>query len=218
MGSPPATSSSSSSSSISQTPNPINNNPQLQNITNFIPIKLKKENHILWKSLFLPVLTSFDLLKFVDGSSECPPKLIKSSDPAATDGVIINPDYTQWIKSDQTLLIWMNATISEELLPYVIGCPTSRSLWITLERRLGHLSHSHIHQLRNRLQNVRKGNSSIATYLQQVKQITDGLAASGNIVEDSDLVFHILNGLSNDYDSFSTSVRLRDPPISSDVT
>ncbi|KAL5715966.1 hypothetical protein ACHQM5_017716 [Ranunculus cassubicifolius] len=57
----------------------------------------------------------------------------------------------------------------------------------------------------------------MASYLQQIKEITDGLAAAGNIVEDIDLVFHILTGLSSDYDSFSTAILVKDPLITSEV-
>ncbi|KAL5715567.1 RING-type E3 ubiquitin transferase [Ranunculus cassubicifolius] len=212
--------SSSSTSSINQSPtqNPnLNPFPSFQNITNFIPIKLQKDNYNLWMSLFLPVLRSFDLMKFVDGSFPCPVPSIPSTDLVGNTTQIPNPDYLSWVKLDQTLLIWMNTTISEDILPYVIGISTSRALWVTLENRLAALSRAHILQLKHRLQNVRKGNQSIALYLQQIKAITDGLAAAGSIVDDIDLVFHILNGLSSEFDSFSTSIRLRDPPVTSDV-
>ncbi|KAL5712293.1 hypothetical protein ACHQM5_014482 [Ranunculus cassubicifolius] len=137
-----------SSSSSSTTSNPSTNplHLPLQNITNFIPIKLKERNFLLWKSLFLPVLRTFDLMKFIDGSSTCPPKFIQSPNPGTAATPIINPEYLTWVKTDQTLLIWLNATISEEVLPYVIGCEDSFSLWNNLETRLAHLSHSLILQ------------------------------------------------------------------------
>ncbi|KAL5703557.1 hypothetical protein ACHQM5_022091 [Ranunculus cassubicifolius] len=177
----PGSSSSTSSVNQSPTPNPnFNPFPSFQNITNFIPIKLQKDNYNLWMSLFLPVLRSFDLMKFVDGSFPCPVPTIPSEDLVGNITQIPNPEYLSWVKLDQTLLIWMNATISEEILPYVIGIRSSRSLWITLENRLAALSRTHVLQLKQRLQNVRKGNQTIAQYLQQIKAITDGLAAAGS--------------------------------------
>ncbi|KAL5704711.1 hypothetical protein ACHQM5_023101 [Ranunculus cassubicifolius] len=156
-------------------------------------------------------------MKFVDGTSICPPKFIQSTDPDANTNPTINPDYYTWIKSDQTLMIWLNATISEEILPYSVGCHDSFSLWNTLETRLAHLSRSHILQLKSQLQQIRKGDSTVTQYLQRIREITENLAAAGHIVDDLDLVFHILDGLPSDFDSFSTSMRVRDPPVTSDV-
>ncbi|KAL5701533.1 ABC-type xenobiotic transporter [Ranunculus cassubicifolius] len=214
--SPKTPSSSSSSTFTSPASNPYQQQtPTLQNITNFIPVKLKRENYLLWSSLFIAVLNCFDLMKFIDGSSPCPVKMVKRTDSQGVETLDLNPDYLNWVRSDQTLMIWLNATISEELLPFTIGFSSSRDLWKTLHNRLATISQSHIHQLKARLQTVRKGSSSIASYLQQIKEITDALAAAGTIVEDTDLVFHILNGLSSEYDSFSTAIRVKDPPITS---
>ncbi|KAL5717462.1 non-specific serine/threonine protein kinase [Ranunculus cassubicifolius] len=114
-------------------------------------------------------------------------------------------------------MMWLNATISESYLPYVIGIGSARELWIALERRFAQLSRTHVLQLRSRLQSLRKGSSSITTYLQQIKEIADNLAAAGTPIQDLDSVFYILNGLPPEYDSFATSIRVREPVVNSDV-
>ncbi|KAL5725644.1 hypothetical protein ACHQM5_008767 [Ranunculus cassubicifolius] len=46
--------------------------------------------------------------------------------------------------------------------------------------------------------------------------LINSLTAAGNPIHDTDLVFHILNGLPPQYDSFATSIRVRDPVVTSD--
>ncbi|KAL5716461.1 hypothetical protein ACHQM5_018148 [Ranunculus cassubicifolius] len=184
----------------------------IQNIATFVPIKLGKDNFNTWQSLFIPVLRSFNLISLVDGTSECPPSFITDSDGKQ----IINPDYLEWQQLDQLIQIWINATVSEAYLPYIVGISSAQELWKTLETRFATLTRSHVLQLRSRLQAIRKGSSSITNYLQQIKEISDSLAASGNRINDYDLVFHILNGLPSEYDAFATSIRVREPIVSSD--
>lgn len=61
-----------------------------------------------------------------DGSFMCPPQYIVLT---GKDGLIVttlNLEYETWQLKDQTILIWLNATISDSLLSYVIGFSTSR--------------------------------------------------------------------------------------------
>ncbi|KAL5719956.1 hypothetical protein ACHQM5_012675 [Ranunculus cassubicifolius] len=171
------------------------------NINNYVPVKLKPENYLLWKTLFMPVLEYFELLGHLDGSDPCPSKL-------STNGSE-NPDHFTWIKRDKTLMIWLNATIHESVLPYTIGCCSSKQLWDLMEKRFANLSQAHVHQLKFELQSLKQGDSSISTYLQTIKSVADALAAAGSPLSDSDLVSHTLNGLSKDFDVFVTSIRVR---------
>ncbi|OVA10980.1 hypothetical protein BVC80_351g1 [Macleaya cordata] len=66
----------------------------VSNISNLVPIKLTRENYILWKSVFLPILRSYNLLRFVDGSHPCPSRLV--TDAAGKDTQATNPDFTEW--------------------------------------------------------------------------------------------------------------------------
>ncbi|KAL5719470.1 hypothetical protein ACHQM5_012242 [Ranunculus cassubicifolius] len=178
------------------------------NINNYVPVKLKPENYLLWKTLFMPVLEYFELLGHLDGSDPCPSKL-------STNGSE-NPDHFTWIKRDKTLMIWLNATIHESVLPYTIGCCSSKQLWDLMEKRFANLSQAHVHQLKFKLQSLKQGDSSISTYLQTIKSVADALAAAGSPLSNSDLVSHTLNGLSKDFDVFVTSIRVRAGFITSD--
>lgn len=68
---------------------------------------------------FLARSCYFEVIDLVNGSSMCPPKYLtlNTSQLATTP----NPEYLKWIKVDQLLMIWIHATISKTLLPYVIS-------------------------------------------------------------------------------------------------
>jgi hypothetical protein len=54
--------------------------------------------------------------------------------------------------------------------------------------------------LRDRLQNVKKGNSTAEQYLAEIKGLADKLAAINHPVPESEIVTRMLNGLQNDPD------------------
>lgn len=61
--------------------------------------------------------------------------------------------------------------------------------------------------LRNQLQSIRRGNRSVEEYLQQIKSITDNLAAINERVSTSVIIMHILNELGRNYNNFVTSAQ-----------
>ena len=71
---------------------PTNGNVNIQNVCNFIPIKLTRENYLLWKSLFLPILRSFDVIDYIDGTTPCPSQYLPIEVGQSTAN--INPAYT----------------------------------------------------------------------------------------------------------------------------
>ena len=107
----------------------------------------------------------------------------------------LNPAYVSWYENDQNILIWLNSTLFESLIPYTVGVNSARDLWMKLESRLATASQSHIHELRSRLCNLTKGNSTAAQYLQQIEAIAEALAGAGSPGDDSDLIFVTLHGL-----------------------
>lgn len=101
------------------------------------------------------------------------------------------------------LPIWLIASLSEPVLPFTVGSTCASSLWLILERRLATLTRSHVLQLKRRIQTIQKGSLSITDYLQQIKVVADALAAAGAPLDDSDLVAHILHGLTDDYEALN---------------
>lgn len=84
--------------------------------THFITIKLILENYLLWKVQIMPFLNGHKLFSYVDGT-------IPMSLPMV-DG-FVNPEYTKWVLQDQLIVLVINASFSNTLLPQVRVCTTS---------------------------------------------------------------------------------------------
>ena len=95
-------------------------------INHLISVKLDGSNYLGWVSKFLPVLRSNDLLGIVDGSEPCPPKFLVDSNGQTTSTA--DPKFLLWNKKDLYLLSWLNATLSETILPTVFGLNTSKEV------------------------------------------------------------------------------------------
>ncbi|KAF6165986.1 hypothetical protein GIB67_012883 [Kingdonia uniflora] len=180
----------------------LNNNTTfiISNISQPVSIKLDRHNYLLWKSQFMSVLKGHGLVDFVDGTHPCPNEFLPNLEGKETAAV--NPKYTKWHRQDQNLLSWINATLSETVLPYVVGLPTSEIVWATLDRRFSALSRSHIMQLKDQIHSVKKGMFSASKYLLNIKQLSDRLAYVGKPMDDVDLVLVTLNGLPSEFASF----------------
>ncbi|XP_016650447.1 PREDICTED: uncharacterized protein LOC107881345 [Prunus mume] len=200
---PSSSSSSSSLSTFSASAIPSHH------IATLIPVKLNRDNYLLWKSLFTPILQNADLYGLLDGSDQCPPQFLPTLES--------NPAYPTWVARDRTCKIWLHAAISESVLPYTVGCSSAQSLWDNLEKRFSAITRSHILQLKGQLQTLKKGSDPMMLYLEKIKALADGLAAAGAPLADLDLIAHILRGLPPEYDSFGTSIRVRSDPIDPDA-
>ncbi|KAM1522925.1 hypothetical protein ACFX10_012995 [Malus domestica] len=113
-------------------------------------------------------------------------------------------------------MIWINSTLSEDLLPLTVGLDDSRSLWQSLECRFSGVSRTHIHSLRSKIQTIQKGDSSMTNYLNSLKEIFYKHVAAGEPISESDLIAYILYGLSDEYESFVDSIETRLEPVNPD--
>ncbi|CAL2240051.1 unnamed protein product [Prunus armeniaca] len=156
------------------------NNSQTSNVVpppsipSIVNIKLDRSNYPLWLAYIVPLLKSRDLLSFVDGTSECPPKTIARS-------TTVNPAYTTWVQQDQLILSWINSSLTPSVLFTVSRNQTSRTTWQALEHRYASASHNNILHLHNELLRTMKGDLSVRDYLDFMNAIHDNLAwkASG---------------------------------------
>ena len=191
-------------------PSPISGASQaasvtIQNIGSLVSIKLTTTNYLTWSALFAPIFRRYNLTRIVEGSVPSPPQFVTASN----NDRILNPHYVTWFENDQNILIWINSTLSDSLIPYTVGVHSSRELWAKLESRLAAASQSHIHKLRSRLRSLTKGDSSAAQFLQQIEAIADALASAEAPIEDSELISDILHGLPPEYDSFVDAIQFR---------
>jgi hypothetical protein len=150
------------------------------------------------------VLKSHDLLGFVDDSEPCPAKFLPSTD--GKESTDLNPEYLLWVKKDQFVLSWLNASLIEKVLSTTYGIDTSRrQLWMALSSRYASQSHSRVQQLQRQLQNLHQGSKTCTEYLREAKLLTDQLAAIGQPIDKDNLISYLLGGLNASYTTFITT-------------
>ena len=94
-------------------------------------VKLDWNNFLLWKSVIVPTVKGHDLDGYLFGTQPIPEKMISIMEKYGETKFILNPVYVKWVRTDQRLLCWLLSSISESVLPKVVG-PTNET-WKTLE-------------------------------------------------------------------------------------
>uniref|UniRef100_A0A2N9G3H1 Retrotransposon Copia-like N-terminal domain-containing protein n=1 Tax=Fagus sylvatica TaxID=28930 RepID=A0A2N9G3H1_FAGSY len=128
-------SSPSSSSSINTNTDsaaPINRPTSILTPSNHLQLKLTKNNYLSWKTVIIPYINGNKILHHVDNDSVVPPQYIAS--PSSPTDLVLNPAYASWFEIDQLLLSVLMSTISESLVPYLVGLTSSRAVWLALEK------------------------------------------------------------------------------------
>ncbi|KAM1807476.1 hypothetical protein ACFX11_030477 [Malus domestica] len=107
-------------------PNPnsaISSSITIQNIGSMVLIKLTTTNYLTWSALFTSIFCRYNLTGLIDGTMMAPPKYLLDSSGNGT--ATLNPAYVAWFENDQNILIWINSTLSEFLIPYIVGESTA---------------------------------------------------------------------------------------------
>ncbi|CAB4302602.1 unnamed protein product [Prunus armeniaca] len=177
---------------------------EIECFLDLVPVQLTRTNYFLWKPLFIRTLKAYDLDLFniMEGVEQCPPQFATNEERDE------NPAYTDWIMKDQTCMAVITTTLSKSVLPYTLGCTSSRALWLNLEIRFTTAAKSHCLRLKARMQSLKKGwMQSMEKYLNLAEEIANELAAGGYPLEDCDYVGHVLRGLPSHYDDFVAWMR-----------
>jgi hypothetical protein len=203
-------SSSSSSSPINTTTDstaPMNRPTSILTPSNHLQLKLTKDNYLSWKTVIIPYINGNKILHHVDNDSAVPPQYIAS--PSSPTTLVLNPAYASWFEIDQLLLSVLMSTISESLVPSLVGLSSSRAVWLALEKMFSSQSRARVMTTRYTLATLKKGNLTITDYFQKAKACTDLLASIGEPISDSAITSYILAGLPHDYDSLIATVNTR---------
>ncbi|GAV81121.1 UBN2_3 domain-containing protein, partial [Cephalotus follicularis] len=172
----------------------------------FLSIKLNASNYLIWRSQFLALLRGYDLLSYVDGTTQPPPTQLDDGSP--------NPTYILWHKQDQLLLSSLLSSLTESVHAQVVGLESSHAVWQYLSSAFSSQSQVRIMQLRLSLHSLKKGADSMSSYLLKANSISGELFLASKPVSDDDMVLYILGGLSSEYASLVTSITTRVAPIS----
>ncbi|CAL1355331.1 unnamed protein product [Linum trigynum] len=115
----------------------------------------------------LPLLTSFDLSKFVDGSFPAPDRLLPGGE--------LNPAYTAWLRRDQLVFSWIAGSLTDSVLSRLVGCCTALDAWTRLALAYGSGNRQTLRSLRTQLGELSRGSDSCAKYLTRAQEIADRL-------------------------------------------
>ncbi|GAV87184.1 UBN2_3 domain-containing protein, partial [Cephalotus follicularis] len=141
------------------------------NIGNFVTLKLKQNNYLLWETQILSLIESQDILDFIIGETPSPTPEIQQN-----GNQIPNPDYTSWVKTDRLIKTWITGTLSEEVLGHAVGTKSSKDLWTVLNEAFSQASEARELELQSKMQYHQKTDSmTITEYINEFKSIFDQL-------------------------------------------
>ncbi|WVZ49971.1 hypothetical protein U9M48_001277 [Paspalum notatum var. saurae] len=185
---------------------------QSVNITSLINIRLDMTStaYRRWRRLFNVVLGRFNLLPHVDGTPARP------NDPL-------------WIQEDLTVLMWLHATLADDLFDMVSDDNLSaHGVWTRIADFFLGNRDSRAVQLEQDLHNLEQGDMSAAAYCHRLKTLADALADCGRQVGDRPLVHQLIRGLNPKYHvlkqmlpqmpTFPTFIQARDQLIVAENT
>ncbi|KAM1206471.1 hypothetical protein FF1_007111 [Malus domestica] len=111
------------------------------------------------------------------------------------------------------ILSWINGSLTAFVLFVMVSKRTARATWEALEQRYASTSQNRILFLRNELLQTKKGDLSVADYLDRMNAIADNLALAGHPVSDDELVQIVLNNLGPAFEMTVSAAQARDNPI-----
>ncbi|KAL4388539.1 hypothetical protein GQ457_09G023790 [Hibiscus cannabinus] len=178
--------------------------------TKKINVTLDDQNYLLWHQQVYLTIKTHRLLKFIDSTDQTPSKYITQN------GVVcINPEFELFEEQDGALATWLLSTVSQSVLPHLIGLNTASGIWHTLHRLYSSKTTSRLMSYRRLLHSQKKGDLSMQEYLMKIKSLCDNLANSGEKISEHEHIIAILNGLPSEYDSVITVITAN--PTSSDL-
>jgi hypothetical protein len=152
----------------------------LNNMSNLMSIKLDSMNYMLWKLQISAILDAYSMIEHLDGSTQQPRQFIVNEDGDQT----LNPAFLIWRKKDKALLTLLLSTLSSPVLAMVVGTTTAQEVWNRLEEKFTCTARANVLNLKLELQGIKKGNDSINSYLQRIKNTRDKLSAVGVLVDN----------------------------------
>ncbi|RZC79716.1 hypothetical protein C5167_042292, partial [Papaver somniferum] len=126
----------------------------LTDMINMLSFKLDETNYLIWRCSLKSALESQDMFRYVDPMVPIPPTETLDS---ITNKLIPNPEYEEWVKTDEYILSQMERTITEPILSQISGLKTSRDVYNHLEKSYFDEHSARVPELRHRLLTSQKG-------------------------------------------------------------
>ena len=95
-----------------------------------------------------------------------PPHYLTKDDRVADQ---VSPEYETWEVQDQTLLVWLQSTLSKSVLLRVLGSNHSYQVWDKIHEYISLHTKSRARQLRSAMRAVNLDGKSTEEYLRKIK-------------------------------------------------
>ncbi|KAF3772871.1 Retrovirus-related Pol polyprotein from transposon TNT 1-94 [Nymphaea thermarum] len=194
-------------------------------LSQLISQKLNHSNYLTWKRQIVPFIKSHRFYGHVDGTTPAPPKFVNrevkrivvgNEAAGSTTGAEVRIEYETvdnlehelWMAHDQSLVAYITSTLSEEVLGSIDDDLTALELWTTLATTYSQISEARFLQLKRQFQDIKRGTRSVLEYLNEIKNVSDQLAAIGHPISDKDKVQQALSGLGTKFDIFCTALEV----------
>ncbi|GFP85557.1 hypothetical protein PHJA_000699400 [Phtheirospermum japonicum] len=155
-----------------------------------LPIKLTQTNYSSWRAHLIALLTSHDLLGYINGSFKKSSLLPDGSNATAV---------SHWVPQDNLLLAAIFSSLSQDILPFVSSASWSSETWDILTRLCAGHSRTRVNQLKSELYRVEIKDCLITQYLHYVKAKANELDLIDEPMNIDDLTLFVINGLVPEY-------------------
>ena len=91
-----------------------------------LPVKLDKNNYILWCTQMENVIFANSCEERIEGLKACPPKTTTTGE--------INPEFLKWRRYDCRIPSWIYSSLTPEIMGQIIGHQTSHAAWTAPEK------------------------------------------------------------------------------------
>ncbi|MBA0786924.1 hypothetical protein Gotri_026889, partial [Gossypium trilobum] len=176
--------------------------------TKKISVLLDDNTYLLWRQQVLLALKAHKLQGFLDEQQVPPTQFISDGE----GGLRANPEFERFEQQDSALASWLLSSISQTVLPHLIGMDTSAKIWNAIVTLYGSKTTSKLMFYRRSLHYQRKGDVSMKEFLMKVKSCCDNLASCGEVISEHEHVTAILNRLSSEYESVISIVTASQVP------
>jgi hypothetical protein len=183
----------------------------LSNISNYVTIKLDHTNYLMWKFQITEILDAYSLLDHLEDPMPCPPKFLLDEIGCITTEA--NPHFLQWKVRDKALFSLISSTLSPSAISLVMGQTSASGIWRVIKNRYTSISRSSVVNLKRELNNIKKGNDSVTTFLQKIKEARDKLTSVGIHIDDEEILHIVLQGLPSDFHSFTSTMLTKNEPV-----
>lgn len=130
----------------------------------------------------------------------------------------VTEEYERWLVQDHMLFTWLLSSLSELILPRVIGCRQAWQMWDKIHKHFQSHMKAKVCQFRSELKTVKKGTRTMSEYLLRIKTIVDFLVVVGDPISDQDHIDSSLDGLPEEYNPFVMVIYGRiEPPMIHDL-